>query len=134
MSLTREESVQVLNRKFEAQLSTAGSRGENVLKSIVETGRMMNDFTASLGANGHIEFTGNGSVHASVANTKRYRLHNNAVSQLAERLGVPGAYAREMAADTAASMSTAWRVAGCRSKGEREFLLPLTTMLSIIIQ
>ncbi len=77
---------------------------QETMERLVSEGRMAQDFIAPLGVNLRakqhdpvITFTANGHINMAMPDGE-FSLHDNAVGQLADRLGVPSRYLRTLAA------------------------------------
>jgi len=91
-----EKRVDILQNKVNNRIESSRVEVQRKLQSIEQFGNSLVDFTAPIGI-GHdkISFTSNGSVKMAIGETE-YRLHNNALVQMAEKLGIPTRFAKQL--------------------------------------
>lgn len=102
--MTQQQGLnQVVINKVQAMLERHTKGVEDTMSRLIEEGKMQQDFIAPIGVklkeNDHkpvITFANEGSVQM-VMPDGRYSMHDNAVGQLAERMGIPSRYLRNLA-------------------------------------
>jgi len=89
-----------LQEKLDAKINGASKATVAVLNQIEKEGNLLKDFIAPLGNNGGkgpaVVFGGDSGLTIAFKG-KDHRLHRHAVAQAAEKLGIPTAYARNLA-------------------------------------
>ena len=97
------QEATILQKRLDKQLKGLEGRNNKVIDHIEREGNLLQDFIAPLGNsdkggkdNRVMKFHSNGSVQLLLQN-KKHPLHRHAVTQTAEKLGIPTKYARELA-------------------------------------
>ncbi len=102
---TKQQGLnEVVMNKVQRMIEGKAVGVQETMERLVSEGRMAQDFIAPLGVNLRakqhdpvITFTANGHINMAMPDGE-FSLHDNAVGQLADRLGVPSRYLRTLAA------------------------------------
>lgn len=104
-AMTEQEGLnQIVLNKVQAMLERHTKGVQDTMGRLIEEGQMQQDFIAPLGVklkeNDHkpvITFSNAGTVQMSMPDNT-FSLHDNAVRQIADKLGIPARYLRTLAA------------------------------------
>jgi hypothetical protein len=103
-TLHQTELNEVVINKIQSKIASNKSRIDATMNRLVNEGNALQDFIAPIGVNLRnqektpvITFSANGHVNMQM-NNEQFSLHENAVYQLADKMGIPARYLRELAA------------------------------------
>lgn len=99
-----ENLAEVTIAKLQSKIKHSAPNGERAFEKLVNEGKISRDFIAPVGTNNDrrnqvITFDANGVVKMGV-NGEGFKLHENAVRQLGEKMAVPSRYLVELANGT----------------------------------
>ena len=98
-AIIEKDERQVLQEKIDDRLKNGEERIKPILDTIEREGNMMHDFVAPLGSSNILSFGSNGSLKLNAMNNGTldiYNLHNHAVGQAGEKLGIPTGYIKKL--------------------------------------
>jgi len=100
---TQQGLNEVVINKVQKMIENKQSGVQSTMERLVNEGKIAQDFIAPIGVNLRINdhkpvitFGANGHVFMNM-NERQYSLHENAVYQLADKIGIPARYLRELA-------------------------------------
>lgn len=86
---------EILQNKITSKIESRQPKIQQMLTKIEKEGESLNDFIAPLGKDGRIHFNSNGTMYM-VLGDDEYTLHQHALNQSAEKLGIPPAYINQL--------------------------------------
>lgn len=91
----------VIRERVARRIQTGSMSAQQAVQKLISEGKVANDYIAYLGANNtrvsQVTFMANDAVEMRLGNDGVYRIHDNAIGQLGDKLNVPSKYIRELA-------------------------------------
>lgn len=91
----------VIRERVARRIQTGSMSAQQAVQKLISEGKVANDYIAYLGANNtrvsQVTFMANDAVEMQLGNDGLYRIHDNAIGQLGDKLNVPSKYIRELA-------------------------------------
>lgn len=91
----------VIKERIARRIQTGSMNAREAVERLIAEGKVANDYIAYLGANNtrksQVLFSSEDAVEMQLGNDGVYRIHDNAIGQLGEKLNVPSKYLRELA-------------------------------------
>lgn len=92
----------VIRERIANRIQRGSMSAQQAVQQLIQEGKVSNDYIAYLGANNtrksQVLFNSNEAVEMTLGNDGIYRIHDNAIGQLGEKLNIPSKYLRELAA------------------------------------
>lgn len=91
----------VIRERVAKRIQTGSMSAKEAVQRLISEGKVANDYIAYLGANNtrtsEVLFKNDDAVEMQLGNDGIYRIHDNAIGQLGDKLNVPSRYLRELA-------------------------------------
>lgn len=91
----------VIIERIANRIQRGSMSAQQAVQQLIQEGKVSNDYIAYLGANNtrksQVLFNSNEAVEMTLGNDGIYRIHDNAIGQLGEKLNIPTKYLRELA-------------------------------------
>ncbi len=90
----------VIRERIARRIQTGSMNAREAIEKLISEGKVANDYIAYLGANNtrksQVIFSSEDAVEMKLGDDGVYRIHDNAIGQLGEKLNVPSKYLREL--------------------------------------
>jgi hypothetical protein len=90
-----DKELELLTNNLNEYIEDGTNRSQPAIDKVLKDGELLTDRIATLGEEGSLSFSSNGGVKVKVAE-ESFVMHNNAITQTADKLGVNGKHVRDL--------------------------------------